>query len=31
VGLKGYRQLEDQYLPKERMDTKYKGTAKIVG
>jgi methylisocitrate lyase len=31
VGLKGYRQLEEQYLPKERMDTKYKGTAKIVG
>jgi 2,3-dimethylmalate lyase len=31
VGLKAYRQLEDQYLPKERMDSKYKGTAKIVG
>jgi 2-methylisocitrate lyase-like PEP mutase family enzyme len=31
VGLKAYRQLEDQYLPKERMETKYKGTAKIVG
>ncbi len=31
VGLKAYRQLENQYLPKERMETKYKGTAKIVG
>jgi len=31
VGLKAYRQLEDQYLPKERMETKYKGTSKIVG
>ena len=31
VGLKAYRQLEDQYLPKGRLETKYKGTAKIVG
>jgi methylisocitrate lyase len=31
VGLKAYRKLEDQYLPKDRMETKYKGTAKIVG
>jgi methylisocitrate lyase len=31
VGLKAYRQLEDQYLPKERIETKYKGTPKIVG
>jgi len=31
VGLKGYRHLEDQYWPKDRIDNKYKGTAKIVG
>jgi 2-methylisocitrate lyase-like PEP mutase family enzyme len=31
VGLKAYRKFEDQYLPKDRMETKYKGTAKIVG
>jgi methylisocitrate lyase len=31
VGLKAYRHLEDQYLPKDRIDNKYKGTAKIVG
>jgi methylisocitrate lyase len=31
VGLKEYRKLEEQYLPKNRMETKYKGTAKIVG
>lgn len=31
VGLKAYRQLEDQYLPKDRIVNKYKGTAKIVG
>jgi len=31
VGLKAYRKLEDQYLPNDRMETKYKGTAKIVG
>jgi methylisocitrate lyase len=31
VGLKAYRKLEDQYLPKDRIETKYKGTSKIVG
>ena len=31
VGLKAYRRLEDQYLPKDKMETKYKGTSKIVG
>ena len=31
VGLKDYKKLEDQYLPKQRLDEKYKGTAKIVG
>lgn len=31
VGLKAYRQLENQYLPGERVKSKYKGTAKIVG
>jgi len=31
VGLKGYRRLEDQYLPKERMGSKYKGAEKIAG
>lgn len=31
VGLKAYRHLEDQYLPTDRIDSKYKGTAKIVG
>ena len=31
VGLKEYRMLEDKFLPKEKMETKYKGTAKIVG
>jgi 2-methylisocitrate lyase-like PEP mutase family enzyme len=31
VGLKEYRKLEDQYLPKERMETKYQGQGKIVG
>ena len=31
VGLKDYRKLEGQYLPKERMQTKYQGTEKIVG
>jgi len=31
VGLKAYRHLEEQYLPKDRIDGKYKGTAKIVG
>ncbi len=31
VGLKDYRRLEDQYLPKEKLETKYQGTTKIVG
>ena len=31
VGLKDYRKLENQYLPKERLETKYRGEAKIVG
>jgi methylisocitrate lyase len=31
VGLKEYRRLEEQYLPKERVENKYKGQAKIVG
>lgn len=31
VGLKEYKKLEDQYLPKQRLDDKYKGAAKIVG
>lgn len=31
VGLKEYRRLEEKYLPKERIETKYKGTEKIVG
>lgn len=31
VGLKEYKKLEDQYLPKQRLDEKYKGAAKIVG
>jgi 2-methylisocitrate lyase-like PEP mutase family enzyme len=31
VGLKGYKQLEDAYLPKQRLEAKYKGAAKIVG
>jgi methylisocitrate lyase len=31
VGLKEYRRLEDKYLPKDRIETKYRGTAKIVG
>jgi len=31
VGLKQYRELEDRYLPEERVETKYKGTKKIVG
>jgi len=30
VGLKNYRKLEDQYLPKERIDSKYNGEAQIV-
>jgi methylisocitrate lyase len=31
VGLKDYKKLEDQYLPKQRIEEKYKGAAKIVG
>lgn len=31
VGLKNYRKLENLYLPKEKMETKYQGEAKIVG
>ncbi len=31
VGLKDYRQLEDRYLPRQRVQEKYRGAAKIVG
>lgn len=31
VGLKDYRKMEEAYLPKERMETKYRGAEKIVG
>ena len=31
VGLKEYRKLEDQYLPRERMADKYRNAKKIVG
>jgi 2-methylisocitrate lyase-like PEP mutase family enzyme len=31
VGLKEYKKLEDQYLPQQRLEDKYKGTEKIVG
>ena len=31
VGLKEYKKLENEYLPKQRIKEKYKGTAKIVG
>ena len=31
VGLKEYKKMEDAYLPTERVETKYKGQAKIVG
>lgn len=31
VGLKDYKKLEDNYLPKQRMEEKYKGAVKIVG
>ncbi len=31
VGLKAYKKMEDEFLPKERLDTKYRGTAAIVG
>ena len=30
VGLKEYRALEDEYLPRERMEAKYRGAEKIV-
>jgi hypothetical protein len=31
VGLKEYREMENHYLPEDRVETKYKGTQKIVG
>jgi len=31
IGLKEYKTMEDKYLPKERMESKYKGDKKIVG
>ena len=31
VGLKEYKKLENEYLPKQRIKEKYKGSAKIVG
>jgi len=31
VGLKEYREMEDHYLPADRVETKYQGTKKIVG
>jgi len=31
VGLKEYRAMENEFLPKQRMEDKYKGTSKIVG
>jgi 2-methylisocitrate lyase-like PEP mutase family enzyme len=31
VGLKDYKVLEDKYLPKQRLEEKYKGGGKIVG
>ncbi len=31
VGLKEYRAMENEYLPKDRIEDKYKGTNKIVG
>ncbi len=31
VGLKDYRALEDKYLPQQRREDKYRGSAKIVG
>ena len=31
VGLKEYRAMENEFLPRERIETKYKGTKKIVG
>ena len=31
VGLQDYKKLEDKYLPKQRLEEKYKGMRKIVG
>jgi 2-methylisocitrate lyase-like PEP mutase family enzyme len=31
VGLKDYKKMEDEYLPKERLEGKYRGQDKIVG
>ncbi len=31
IGLKEYKAMEDKYLPKERIEAKYKGDKKIVG
>ena len=31
VGLKDYKKLEDRYLPKHRLEDKYKGEKQIVG
>ena len=31
VGLKDYKCMEDEYLPRQRMETKYGDTQKIVG
>ncbi|MCK7489883.1 MAG: hypothetical protein MZU79_06375 [Anaerotruncus sp.] len=31
VGLKDYRAMENEYLPCERVEAKYKGVKKIVG
>jgi 2-methylisocitrate lyase-like PEP mutase family enzyme len=31
VGLKEYKAMEDKYLPKQKLETKYLGTKKIVG
>ncbi|MEN6311592.1 MAG: hypothetical protein ABFD80_08675, partial [Acidobacteriota bacterium] len=31
VGLKEYRAMENEFLPKQRIEDKYKGTNKIVG
>jgi hypothetical protein len=31
VGLKNYRKMEDSYLPKTRLEGKYRGVEKIVG
>jgi len=31
VGLKQYRAMEDEYLPKQRLEAKYRGAGKIVG